>query len=465
MAGKKERMMQDKLPEHLPNRKILKVHELTGAVRQLLERNFSDLWVEGEISGLSQPASGHLYFSLKDRDAKIKAIIFRSHRRFLKFIPKEGEAVLIRGHLSLYEPRGEYQLICDYIEPRGAGALQAAFEVLKEGLRKEGLFNVDRKRPIPPVAARVGLITSPNGAAIQDILKVMTGGGFRPSLLLAPVAVQGFGAATQIAGAIDTLNQISRASRPPIDLLIVTRGGGSLEDLRAFNEEPVVRAIARSLIPVVSAIGHESDTSLSDYAADLRAATPSVAAEIIVQNGMAAGETVRNLQNRLIDQMEKRLDEMKSRIDTALRLLVSPIRQISPIRDQVDHLTVRLQQAAIHFIETRSGQLTQTIQNFLHLSPTQTLETFKQQLSQFNKRLLQAVRNNIESRRTFAQSQMEQLNLLSPLNILGRGYSITRKLPRLSIVRSAADIDVGDPLQITLHRGTLACRVDRKELP
>lgn len=458
-------MMEDRLPAHPPERKILKVHELTGAVRRLLERNFSDLWVEGEISGLSQPASGHLYFSLKDRDAKIKAIIFRAHRRFLKFIPKEGDAVLIRGHLSLYEPRGEYQLICDYIEPRGVGALQAAFEALKEALQKEGLFDLDRKRPIPRVAARVGLVTSSSGAAIQDILKVVAEGGFRCSLLLHPVAVQGWGAASQIAQAIDTLNQVSRQSRRPLGLLIVARGGGSLEDLWAFNEEPVARAIARSKIPIISAIGHESDTTLSDYAADFRAPTPSVAAEMVVQNGMAAEEAVCNLQDRLTDQMKRQMDETKRRIGTALRLLVSPARRISPLRDQAGHLTVRLQQAVIRLIETQIGKLTRVFQDLLHLNPIQALNTFKQELQQMSERLFQAQRQDIGDRRARIQSQMEQLNLLSPLNILGRGYSITRKLPTLSIVRRAADVDTGDPLQITLHRGALTCRVDRKELP
>ncbi len=233
-------------------RRILKVHELAAEMRRSLERKFSDLWVEGELADLVSPQSGHLYFTLKDAAAKMKGVIFRSHLRFLRFMPKAGESVLIRGRLSLYEARGEIQLICDYIEPRGAGALQAAFEDLKKRLQEEGLFNADRKRPMPIYPARVGLITSSSGAAIQDILKVIREGGFKCALLVHPVPVQGWGAAEKIAHALDAINRSNADASDPIDLLILARGGGSLEDLWAFNEEIVVRAAAESDLPLIT---------------------------------------------------------------------------------------------------------------------------------------------------------------------------------------------------------------------
>jgi len=447
----------------MTDRTILKVHELTAELREILEQHFSSLWVEGEISGLSQPASGHLYFSLKDAKARLKVILFRSHRRFLKFIPKEGEAVLIRGHLSLYEPRGEYQLICDYIEPRGAGALQAAYEALKKKLREEGLFDVERKKSIPRVARRVGLITSQSGAAIQDVLKVICGGGFQPSVLLAPVPVQGYGAARKIAAAIDRLNEISRSSQNPLDLLIVTRGGGSLEDLWAFNEEVVARAIARSKIPLISAIGHESDTSLSDYVADLRAPTPSVAAEIVVKNGLAAQEALRQQQEHLEAQMKQQVFSAWQRVEMAQRLLASPAKKIAPLVDQVRHLSLRLQQAGKRLFEARIGRLAQTSEALLHQSPLHQLAAFKEKLVTLNGQLLHSGRQEIDSRRGALESRMSQLDLLSPLNILKRGYSITRKSPAQSIVRNINDVNLGDALEIILNQGVLSCRVEGKE--
>jgi len=443
-------------------RKILQVHELSAALRDLLERNFPDVWVEGEISGLSQPSSGHLYFSLKDAKARLKIVLFRAHRRFLRVLPKEGEAVLIRAHLSLYAPRGEIQLVCDYIEPKGAGALQAAFEVLKNRLKEEGLFELARKRAIPLVVRRLGLVTSQNGAALRDILKVMWKTRFQPSVLLAPVAVQGDGAAVQIAGAIDRLNAFGRTAPKPLDVLIVTRGGGSLEDLRAFNEEVVVRAIVRSRIPVISAIGHESDTLLSDYAADLRAPTPSVAAEIVVQNGLAAVEALRQHREGLVRQMRQRLAAAGQRIETAQRLLASPARQIGPLRSQVGHLSLRLKQAILRLVEARSARLAQVSEALRLKSPLQRLRACEQKLLPLYGRLLNAGRAGLDGQKSELEARMAQLDLLSPLNILGRGYSITRKIPGLSIVRRAEEVALGEPLQIVLHRGRLNCRVEEK---
>ncbi|MFQ5781360.1 MAG: exodeoxyribonuclease VII large subunit, partial [Nitrospiria bacterium] len=359
----------------LAGRKILKVYQLAAQIRTAAEREFSDVWVEGEISDLRTPPSGHLYFTLKDATAQMKAIIFRAYGRFLRFTPKEGKSVLIRSHLTFYEARGEYQLIVDYIEPKGIGLLQAAFEALKEKLRLEGLFNEDRKRPIPHFPSRIGLITSPSGAALQDILRVLREDGLPYHVIIYPVAVQGEGAPGEIARGIeafnDALNHPSPARR--VDLLILARGGGSLEDLAAFNEEDVARAIARSEIPVITAIGHETDTTISDYAADLRAPTPSIAAEMIARNGLAIVEQLAHLDHALLDRMQAKMEGTRTQLRVASRLLADPTWRIAHVRDRLYHLMIRLQQALDRSLEERRGRWIRCRQGLFHLNPIDRL--------------------------------------------------------------------------------------------
>lgn len=444
-------------------RRILKVHELAAEMRRSLEGQYSDIWVEGEISDLISPQSSHLYFTLKDAAARIKCVIFRSHRRFLRFIPKAGESVLIRGRISFYEARGEVQVICDYIEPRGAGALQAAFEDLKKRLQEEGLFNVDRKRPMPIFPARVGLITSSSGAVVQDILKVIGESGFKCTLLLHPVPVQGWGAAEKIAEALDTMNQLGDGTSDPMDLLILARGGGSLEDLWTFNEEVLARAIARSKIPVISAIGHESDTTISDYVADMRAPTPSIAAEMFVNRGLAFVERMTSAHRRLIELMLSGIEDARNRISTHVRLLRSPSHQVQASRDSVDYFSLRLCQAMRRQFEEGRGRIQRATEGLAHLSPLGQLEDFKRRLDHLSRGLHNEGRRLIAYWKAFLEDRMAQLNLLSPLNILGRGYSITRKVSGLSVVRSAAEVSVRDKVCIRLHRGQLTCAVEHKE--
>lgn len=444
------------------SRKILKVHELTGAIRQLLETQFSDLWVEGEVSDLRTPRSGHLYFTLKDAGATLKTVIFKSHVRFLRFLPQAGTHVLIRGHLSLYEPRGEYQLICNYIEPRGAGALQAAFEALKEKLRHEGLFDQNRKQPMPILPSRVGIITSETGAAIQDIIKIIRQEDFKCHIFLHPVAVQGSSAGTQIAAALDTFNTYANDIDLGIDLVILTRGGGSLEDLWAFNEEVVARAIARSKIPVISAVGHESDTSISDHVADLRVPTPSAAAQRVIQLGENAEKTHQNLKERLIEKINALRVEKKQRVDIALRLLVPPRAQTTLLRDTCAHLLVRLHQSIQHHLDKRQHKIQQVQQGLQHLNPVKRITLLKQQYEQSQNRLAQEGRRFIQVKKQRFQAALEQLDLVSPLNILSRGYSITQKEPGLSVIRDASEVSVGDRIKIKLHRGTLGCKVEEQ---
>jgi len=443
-------------------RKILKVHELTAQIRQSFEERFSDLWIEGEVADLKMPQSGHLYFNLKDNTATIKGVVFRSHMRFLRFRPKVGDSVLIRGRIDLYEARGEFQLICDYIEPRGAGALQAAFEALKNQLQREGLFDEGRKRPMPIFPARVGLITSPSGAAIQDILKVLREREFRCEILLHPIPVQGWGAAEKIAKAIVAMNRLSTQSEHPIDLLILSRGGGSMEDLWAFNEEVLARAIAHSEIPIISAVGHESDTTIADYVADLRAPTPSVAAEMLARQGTALFETLHTAHERLIQFMRAEMETARQHLSTLTRLLSSPGRQAGFYRDRVDRLAARLHRAMHGQIEQRYAAIDRSREGLSHLSPLVQLNALRRRLTQQQERLIVEGRRSVAQWHTHVQKRMAQLNLLSPLNILGRGYSITQKLPSRSLVRSSTEVEAGDRLEILLHRGTLICSVEKK---
>lgn len=446
------------------SRNIFKVCELTREIRVCLERQFSDLWVEGEISDLRNPRSGHLYFTLKDPEATIKTVVFKSHFRFLRFVPNAGAQVLIRGRLSLYEPRGEYQLICDYIEPKGAGALQAAFEDLKQRLQKEGLFDLDRKKPLPALPVRVGVVTSPSGAAIQDIIKVIRQCDFHCHLFIFPVRVQGAGAADEIACALDEMNRFSKKAARSLDVLLLARGGGSLDDLRAFNEAPIAYAIARSRLPVISAIGHESDTTISDYAADLRAPTPSAAAEMIVRQGMGAVESLRVLHESLMTLMQARMASHQSQLATVMRLLTPPIPQTHFFRDKVASLQIRLHQSIGRLLVEQRGRLQKTGQGLVFLSPVNQLAELKGRLKQLQTRLSQEAQHMITQHKSRLQTEMDQLHLLSPLNILGRGYSITRTLPLMEVVRDAAAVDISGLLQIKLHKGNLICKVEEKRL-
>lgn len=447
-------------------RKILSVQELTARIRAEIERGFSDLWVAGEVANLKIPTSGHVYFTLKDSISQIKGVIFRSHGRFLRFTPKEGQSVLIRGHLTLYEAKGEYQIIVDYIEPRGAGAMQVAFEALKEKLRLEGFFEPDRKKAIPLLPRRVGLITSSTGAVIRDLLKVLKRTDPPFSVLIYPVAVQGEGAADEIARALDALNRRSlRSSTERIDLLILARGGGSLEDLWAFNEEIVARAIARSEIPVISAVGHETDTTIADFVADLRAPTPSVAAEIVVRNAGEILDRFHSLEDVLVETIRRRIQDNRNHLQYEIRLLADPARQIEHFRNRVDHLTLRLRQSLHQLLSERRARLARHQQGLAHLNPIDRLKVFQRRLAELAFDLAQKGNGLIMQRRRMLQSYMAQLNLLSPLNILERGYSITRKIPTGEVVREADSVPLDDRVEITLHRGKLICSVEEKTTP
>ncbi len=390
---------------------ILTVSQLTGRIKDLLEGSFPEVWVEGEISNLTIPQSGHAYFTLKDGQAQIRAILFRSSQRFLKFTLQHGIKVICRCRVSVYEPRGEYQLIVDYLEPEGVGALQLAFEQLKARLEKEGLFDLDRKKPLPVLPARIGLITSPTGAAIRDILQVIKRRHPKIHILLYPVPVQGAEAAPAIVEALRHFNAGQSA-----DVLIVGRGGGSLEDLWAFNEEQVARAISASKIPVISAVGHETDYTIADFVADLRAPTPSAAAEMVVQGEEHFRDSIRLLSSNLVRSMHQRLESAREALRGHLMLLGDPRRR---------------------------------------------LEHYVQRLDDLTHRMTLGLRHNLLRDRTRLGAAAAGLDHLNPLGILSRGYSVTQLHPSGRIVKDSREVQPGGLIRTKLHRGDLLSRIEK----
>lgn len=387
----------------------LTVSELTRCIREKLESGFSDVWITGEISGLRVPPSGHIYFTLKDKDAQIKAVFFRSGNRYLKFAPKDGMEVILRGRVTVYDPRGEYQVVAEYMEPKGIGALQLAFLQLKEKLEKEGLFDQSRKRPLPAHPRRVGVVTSPSGAAIRDILNVLGRRAPGVKILIAPATVQGVFAPAEIASAISELNKIG-----DLDVIIVGRGGGSMEDLAAFNTEVVARAIAASNIPVISAVGHETDFTIADFAADLRVPTPSAAAELVAKNEEDMAEILRSLRGRLIYAVMQEHRRLRDRVCSEERALINPMRRLRDHAIRLDELSGRLLSAEA--------------------------------------RLILALKNK-------ADSLSRALTLLEPLAPLRAGFAIVKSFPDGRIIKSAAEARAAGRLTLRFNDGEIDAEV------
>ena len=394
-----------------PARRILTISELTQKIKALLETNLYYVWVEGEISNLRSPVSGHIYFTLKDAGAQIRAVVFRNQAKFFKFKPSDGLHVICRGMVSVYQERGEYQLILDYIEPKGLGAQQAALQQLKEKLAKEGFFDPDRKRPLPILPKKIGIVTSPTGAAIRDMLKVFGRRFADISILVYPVRVQGIESAREISEGIYELNRIKDT-----DIIIIARGGGSQEDLWAFNEEIVARAIYKSKLPIVSAVGHEIDWTIADMVADLRAPTPSAAAEMVIRSKEEFIEKLIAINSQLRSMMIHRVDDKRILLHRLERGLIDPSRRLKEIRLRLGDVAGRLDIAVSHYIEMVK-------KDYLHIT--------------------------------------ERLNILSPLNMLARGYSITRKIPSMVILRNSKDVSVGDDMNVVLAKGEIFCKVTK----
>jgi exodeoxyribonuclease VII large subunit len=442
----------------LPFRYILTVSELNQEIKDILELRFPDIWVEGEISNLRTPPSGHIYFTLKDDFSQIRAVLFKMQARSLRFSPEDGLHVICRGRVSLYEKRGEYQLILENLEPKGIGALQLAFLQLKDRLEKEGLFDISHKKPIPMIPQKIGIITSPTGAVIRDMLHIIQRRFENVHILLYPVRVQGEGASLEIARAIDYFNEST-----DMDVVIVGRGGGSLEDLWAFNEEVVARAIYHSKIPVISAVGHETDYTISDFVADLRASTPSAAAELVVKDKREVKNTTHYLEDRLESQILQILQENRTNLSHLRKMLKDP-------RKKVEEYFLRMDDLVNRSLFLMSWTLKRKREKYLHLSeriglrnPDQKIRTLRLLILEGRRRLEQNIRYSVEIQREKVRGVFGKLDSLSPLSILQRGYSITRRMPTMEILRDVVHVKEGDKVEVRLYRGSLFCSIEKTE--
>lgn len=500
------------LPLNLvPERKVYTVAEISFAVKDLLESSFPDVWVTGEISNFRAAASGHYYFTLKDAAAQLRAVCFRNQARYLKFKPQDGLSVIARGRLSVYETRGEYQLYVEFLEPAGLGALQFAFEQLKQKLAAEGLFDLVRKKPLPVLPRAIGIVTSPSGAAVRDILRVIQRRFPNMNVFLYPAAVQGAGAAAEIVEGIEYFNQ-----NPIADVLIVGRGGGSLEDLWPFNEEAVARAISASKIPIISAVGHETDFTIADFVADLRAATPSAAAELAVHRRQDFLAEIENRVRHAAQNVRLRLSNARAelaelRMHRAFQHLPARIMERG---QRIDEALADIDRALRGRLEIDRRRLLEATAQLLRFEPRRLLELRWMQIQQRKSHLgmiesemnmligakvnacreawvgassgvlrydfrrmlrlrLAAVQERQArlqggTRRIFAERRhrLEYFTSLlderSPLTILNRGYSITRDAGK-NIVRDAAQVGIGDGLSIRLARGELEATVSEKK--
>ncbi|MBN1664914.1 MAG: exodeoxyribonuclease VII large subunit [Deltaproteobacteria bacterium] len=437
---------------------ILTVTKLNLNIKTILEANFSFIWVEGEISNLRRPQSGHAYFTLKDENSQIRAVIFRlpfgMRGSPVAFDVEEGMSIICRARLSVYQPRGEYQLIIDAVEPKGIGALQKAFEQLKERLQKEGLFDERHKKQIPFLPQRIGVITSPTGAVIRDILSI-TGRRF-PSvdILIAPVRVQGSEAPAEIIRALERMNRMEN-----IDVVILARGGGSLEDLMPFNDEGVARKIYASRIPVISAVGHETDFTIADFAADLRTPTPSAAAEMVVPIRTELLSQVESFRLRLIQYqkrvMEKHLEKMLM-LEERLR---DPVEKIHTLRLFLDDGFERLKRIIVRNQSDLKSQIARMGLQVNHANPVFRLQTDRAKLLNNRKALAGALLHSIGALKNRVVVSMSVLDTLSPMAILRRGYSIAKRLPDGAVVTAADDVQVGGDVHVKVLSGSFAARV------
>ncbi|MBS0183419.1 MAG: exodeoxyribonuclease VII large subunit [Nitrospira sp.] len=428
-------------------------------VRVSLETDFAEVWLEGEISNLRAPASGHLYCTLKDQTSQIRAMIFRSAAVRLRFGLEEGLHVVVRGRLSVYEPRGEYQIILDHLEPKGRGALQLAFEQLKRRLEAEGLFDREGKQSLPAFPRVVGIVTSPTGAAVRDLITVLRRRCPILSIIIAPVQVQGPESAGQITAAIQALNRLG-----VVDVMIIGRGGGSLEDLWSFNDEAVVRAIAASRVPVVSAVGHETDVTLADFAADVRAPTPSAAAEIVAPVLTEIIERLGMLTVRCRHAISSRALEQHQRLDLLLA-------HMDNIRFRILKEAQRVDGAVAGMREAVRAQLRQTMvnaqawtQTLMSRSPVIQVRRDLVIVPQLRSRVIAAVNYGLKRKVEQTHAYLGRFNGLSPLAILDRGYGILETMPGRRIIRDAAQVSVGEEILARLAKGQIRCAVEEVRL-
>jgi exodeoxyribonuclease VII large subunit len=437
-------------------RRIWPVRELVGQVRELVEREFGDVWVEGEISNFKPAPSGHVYFTLKDADVQLPVVLFRRQAMLLRFRPEDGLRVLVRGRVSVYEQRGQMQLVAETMEPVGAGSLQLAFEQLKARLKAEGLFDADRKQHLPSFPRTVGIVTSPTGAVIRDFLNIVARRHSGLSVLICPVSVQGDAAPAEIEAALEELN-----AGGLVDVIVLARGGGSLEDLAAFNSERVARAIASSRLPVVSAIGHETDFTIADFVADLRAPTPSAAAELIT-------EAQHKIAEHLVEQ-EDRLDRAVrfQLLQARQRLTLLPVSRaegrvtmlLHRLEQRLDDLSFRIKAAVSAQIRDDQRHIADLAAAVLRHDPRQQIGPTRERLTTCRTRLVHSVERRLHESAAHLNSLNARLHSLSPLAVLERGYALVLTANR-DLVRSVIQVAPGDKVVTRLSDGAFISRVE-----
>ncbi len=436
---------------------MLTVTQLARRVKGILEDQIGPVWVSGEISNWRVSPAGHAYFTLKDEQSQVRAVMFRGRLSSVRFEPENGLEVLVRGLASLYEARGDFQIICEEMQPRGIGALQLAFEKLKAKLEAEGLFDPAHKKPLPLLPRRIGIVTSPTGAAIRDILNVIQRRFAHVHLILYPARVQGDGAAAEIVAGIRALDEFG------VDVMIVGRGGGSLEDLWCFNEEPVVRAIYGAKTPIISAVGHEIDFTLADFVADVRAPTPSAAAELVVKEQQALADAIVNLDRRLRRSLLGRLEGARARLDRvrASAVFRRPEELLRQRRQRLDDARMTLVRALDDRAASERHRLEKAVRALALLSPVVQVARAHERLAALRQRLAGAAAAVPERRRARFRTLVAQLDALSPLAILGRGYALAWKQPAGDLVRGAEQLSKGDTIRLRFGAGGADAVIER----
>ena len=436
------------------NQKIFSVSELTSSIKNMLEGRFPFISVAGEISNLRKPHSGHLYFTLKDDRAQVKAVLFKMQQRYLEKLPQDGQMVVCRGRISVYEPRGDYQLIIDGLDFHGAGALQLAFEQLKKKLAAEGLFNQADKKKIPSLPRHITLVTSPTGAAVQDFIRIAGSRCPLVKISIYPVSVQGDMAAAEIGQAIIDIN-----NRLDTDAIVLCRGGGSIEDLWAFNDEQLARILCQSALPGVSAVGHEIDFTIADFAADLRAPTPSGAAELLIPDKDALADRIQALRHRIFHIMESRLNQNRNRLTLYRQQLAGAAQPVDTMMIRLDYLCTTLEHAMQQVLTTKESQLQQLKRRFEQNNPLHMLLLHRQSIQALQQRIKAAILRKYDEKKQALHRSSALLDAVSPLSTLARGYAVARKQQNRTVLTSVSQVSRGEKIEVILNRGKLDCSV------
>lgn len=446
-------MLHEELPPIQDNRHIYSVSELNQLAKELLETSLPNLWLEGEISNLAQPSSGHIYLTIKDKTAQLRAAMFKGRNRTLNFKPANGLQVLVKGRLSIYAPRGDYQLIIDDMEEAGLGALQRAYEQLKTKLQQEGLFDDHLKQPLPPHPQVIGVITSPTGAAIQDILSVLGRRFPLTRIIVYPAAVQGAEAPEQLRKALARANE-----RNECDVLILGRGGGSLEDLWAFNDEALARDIAASALPIVSAVGHQIDFTIADFVADARAPTPSAAAELLSQDQDELLATLQGFQNGFSSLILQRIKNAQQQLAWLSKQLKHPGKRLEEHAQRLDELEQRLITSIRLMLHSKTQDLKTASANLRGATPGHKIAAFKIAVANLNLQLQRQLQQQLKDRQLQMAHLAQRLDTVSPLATLSRGYAIAQT-DAGHVIQNATSVSVGDQIHVKVAKGEIQARV------